>query len=170
MMIPSRAQNKKIEELIRQEAASIINARRSRDGHLNAGRIAEARLINEESPDEMRVDWSIMKDQIRDQEWIDIVTNLVDQVRTQVIKVAAKTLNSHGMTSTKTDTKTLHNDLLDYDSDAMYEFEMTLTNDILDSIKLYAESLGDSIVLMSKGGPEFGTEFSDKYGMGGSKR
>ena len=113
--------------------------------------------LTEAGPDAMRIDWSIMDDQI-DKAAYDIAMDMSDRLvfdfRKRIIKEIARELDKHAMVypeASPVDPSELSADLEDFDPNGLQGLSMECIQDITNILVEYAKGLGSLAVHMAGG-------------------
>lgn len=141
-----------INQIIQEEIQGALKGRKNRAGLLRRGELQE-RLV-EAGPDAMRVDWSIMDDQVKEaanDAGMEMADDLVYKFRQKILRFIAGQLNQHGMSAVKVDPRTFPEELEEFDEDGVYEVSMECTSDICAALEKYAQALGQLGVHMAGG-------------------
>jgi len=109
-------------------------------------------VLSEESPDAMRVDWAVMKQQIDDKVrdfTMDMAQEILYQARKRMLKDIVMIINQHNMTDTtygRLDAETLDALMDQLDEDGIQDLTMEAASNIEVALTEYAQDLGQFAV------------------------
>ena len=141
-----------INQIIQEEIQGALKGRKSRAGLLRRGELQE-RLV-EAGPDAMRVDASIMDEQLKEaanDAGMDMADDLIYKFRQKILRFIAGQLNQHGMSAVKVDPRTFPSEVEEFDEDGTYEASMECMSDVTAALEKYALALGNLGVMMAGG-------------------
>lgn len=110
------------------------------------------KALNEEGPDAMRVDWSIMKDQVENEirdYTMDLAQEMVYKSRARIMDSLAAIISQHNMTDTtygRMNGKQLDRAMEELDEDGIQDIAMEAASDIEVALTKFADQLGQFAV------------------------